>query len=412
MRLFNIGICAALVVVLLACAPPAFASGSPFSISGQVLDRYGNPVQGANVTLIDPNYKIIGITHTSENGNYDFVNVISDADTVTVRVNVTKDGKTYDIPSYYKRWYPSKGMQFINKSETTFPAYPPPTYGYVYGAIQTDLSTSGRFIDGVVYLASGDVKYYEFAERTDGKGSFLFYVPPGPYVLYAQHRENGVIYESARKQVTIQPNSDVSEVLETRIVLPLDSPAVNPDPADIPSRHENRVCGTVMANDGKPFAGATVALYQAADNGTVFVPMRGADSRPLTAITDANGSYEFYGVSPSTDDGKPIQAKKDVKAMVEYLNEYGMRQAAWSEPRPLYYPDVLMGNGLESQARDVTLPVALHLGDGTPQQPTVSVSEVPPAVPVSNIAVVPLLAALAIGLLCIVGLYLALNRKG
>jgi protocatechuate 3,4-dioxygenase beta subunit len=390
------------------------ASGSPFSLSGQVIDRYGNPVQGANVTLIDFNYKIIGIMRTTENGNYDFINVLSDADTVTVRVNLTKDGKTYDIPSYYTRWYPSKGMQFVNSSETKFPAYPPLTYGYVYGAIQTDTSQNGRYIDGVVYLMSLDsnVKYYEFAERTDGKGSYIFYASPGSYMLYAQHRENGVVYESARKHVTIQPNNDVSEVLETRILLPLDAPSSSPDPTALPSHHENRVSGTVTEKGGKPLAGVTVALYQAADNGTTFIPMRGADSKPLMIVTDANGNYEFYGVSPTTDDGKVIQAKKDVKAMVEYAGENGVRQAAWSEPGPLYYPDVLMGNGMEGQARDVTLPIVLSSGDGMPLQPTVSVSEAPPAVPASNVVTVPLLAALAIGLLCLVGMYLVLNRKG
>jgi protocatechuate 3,4-dioxygenase beta subunit len=412
MRLYNIGIYTALAAVLLSFAPAAVASGSPFSVSGQVVDRYGNPVQGANVTLLDFNHNIIGIVHTNGNGNYDFINVLADTDTVTVRVNLTKNGKAYEIPSYYTRWYPARGMQFINSSETTFPGYPQPTFGYVYGAIQTDMSTSGKFINGIVFLESLDngVKYYEFAERTDGKGSFTFYAPPGPYVLYAQHLENGVVYESARKQVTIQPNSEVTEVLETRIVLPLNAPSSDPDPAAAPSHQENRIHGTVTANDGKPLAGATVALYQEADNGSAFIPMRGADSRPLTAATDSNGSFTFYGASPTTDDGKPIQAEKDVKAMVGYSNEYGIGQAAWSEPKPLYYPDVLMGNGLESQARDVTLPVLLASGAGTPQQPTVSVSEVPPTA--SGIAAVPLLAALAIGLVCLVGLYVALNRKG
>ncbi|HTX44277.1 MAG TPA: carboxypeptidase-like regulatory domain-containing protein, partial [Methanocella sp.] len=243
--------------MLLACASPALASGSPFSLSGQVIDRYGNPVQGANVTLLDFNYKIIKVVQTNDNGNYDFINVEAAADTVTVRVNLTKDGKAYDIPSYYTKWYPSKGMQFINSSETQFPAYPPPVYGYVYGAIQTDISTSGRFIDGIVYLRSLDdgVTYYEIAERTDGKGSYQFYAPAGPYLLYAQHRENGVVYESARRQITIQAG-DVSDVLETRIVLPLDKPASSPYPAAAPSRHENRINGTVADTDGKPLPGA------------------------------------------------------------------------------------------------------------------------------------------------------------
>jgi protocatechuate 3,4-dioxygenase beta subunit len=404
MRLLYICICAALVAVLLACTSPALASGSPFSVSGQVIDRYGDPVQGANVTLLDFKYNIIGIRQTGENGNYDFVNVLADTDTVTVRVNLTKDGKTYEIPSYYIKWYPARGMSFIDKSETTFPGYPPPTYGYVYGAIQTGTYPGSPFINGIVYMESLDsgIKYYQFAERTDGKGSFQFHVSPGPYAIYAQHRENDVVYESARKQVTVQPNSDVTEVLETRIVLPLDSPAASPDPEAMPSSYENRVSGTVTAEDGKPLEGAIVKLYQVADNGSAYIPMRGAGSGPVTAATDANGSYEFYGVSPSTDDGKPIQAVKDIKAAVEY----GAGQTAWSEPEPLYYPDVLIGYGQESQAREVMLPVVLS--PVTTVQPTATVSDAPSA----SLAILPLLAALAMGLLCIVGLYMVFGRKG
>jgi hypothetical protein len=170
----------------------------------------------------------------------------------------------------------------------------------------------------------------------------------------------------------------------------------------MPSSYENRVSGTVTAEDGKPIEGAIVKLYQVADNGSAYIPMRGAGSGPVTTATDANGSYEFYGVSPSTDDGKPIQAVKDIKAAVEY----GAGQTAWSEPEPLYYPDVLIGYGQESQAREVMLPVVLS--PVTTVQPTATVSDAPSA----SLAILPLLAALAMGLLCIVGLYMVFGRKG
>jgi len=401
----------AMTVALLAWAAPAFAIGSPFSVSGKVLDRYGNPVQSANVTLLDFNYKIIKIVQTDDNGNYDFINVISNTDVVTVRINLTKDGKTYSIPSYYMRWYPAKGVQFISPSETIFPGYPQPVYGYVYGAIQTDASNSGRFINGIVYLKSlnDSAIYYEFADRTDGMASFMFYVPPGPYVLYAQHWENGVVYESACKQIIVQPNNDASEVLETRIVLSLDTPDISPDMATMPFHHNNRITGIVTDKDGKPVSGAILTLYQMADNGTGFIPKKGSSGGFITATTDANGSYELYGINPTTDDGKVIQAKKDIKALVEYHLADNLTVTAWSGEKSLYYPDVILGYGAENQARDVALPMAMSLSDKT--QPTVSVSELPTA-PAPNIAVVPLLAALAIGLLCLIGLYVALNRKG
>ncbi len=413
MRLFNLCICTALAVVLLALAPLAFAAGAPFTVSGKVVDRYGDPVEGANVTLIDTHFKVIKALRTDASGNYDFVNVAADTETCTVQFSYTDpQGTKYEMPVPYNRapWYPTRGIHLIPASETTITNYPPPVYGYVYGVIQVDESMNSRYIDGVVYLVSLDsgVTYYEFAERADGKGSYIFYAPPGSYSLYAQHRENGVVYESARKLITIRPNTNIEEVIETRIVLPLYGPAANPDPAALPSRHENRVSGTVKTEDGKPAAGATVTLYQKADNGTGFIPARGAGSKPLTAVADASGYYEFCDVSPTTNDGKPIQAKKDVKAMAVYRLTENLTLQAWSEEEALYYPDVILGGGREGQACNVTLPVVLSLYDRA--EPAVSVAGVPPAA--SDIAVVPLLAALAIGLVCLWGLYLALNRKG
>ena len=266
MRLLYLSI--AIVLGLLFLSAPAFATGSPFSVSGQVLDRYGDPVQGAHVTLIDNSFKVIGEKLTNDAGVYDFLNVVSDSGTVTLRVNFTKDGISYTVPAYYTRWYPANGIQLIPTNETQFPDYPMPVYGYIYGAIQTDTSLSGQFINGVVYLTGTDdnVTYYLFADRTDGKASFEFYVPPGNYTLYAQHRENGVVYESAHKLVTVSGNSDISQASATSIILPLNNPTTDPDPQDLPEHQSNNVSGTVLTADGKPLPGLTVELLQQTDN--------------------------------------------------------------------------------------------------------------------------------------------------
>jgi protocatechuate 3,4-dioxygenase beta subunit len=351
-----------IILLSLTAVTGAQASGTPFSISGQIVDRYGNPLSGADVTLIDNNYKAIGSKKTNENGNYDFVNVVADTDTCTVRVSYTDpDGKKYDMPTYYVLWYPTKGMQFIPSKQTLIPNYPQPTYGYLYGAIQTDMSTNGKFINGIVYLVSldNDVKYYEFADRTDGKGSFAFYVPPGPYMLYAQHWENGVAYESSHKQVTVGRNADIAEVLETRIILPLNNPTNDPDPAIAPEHQNNRVNGTVLTKDGKPVSGATVTLLEKSDNMSNFITMKGTDGNRITTTTNENGNYEFYGVVPTTDDGKSIQSKKDIKVMVEYTGADGTKQTITAEnrdARALYYPDMIMGYGAENAARNIALP--------------------------------------------------------
>lgn len=338
------------------------AAGTAFSIGGQVIDRYGDPLPGAEVTLIDSDYKTIRTKTTNQNGNFDFINVILDTDTCTVRVSYTdSDGTKYDMPTYYVKWYPTKSIQYIPSKETQIPNYPQPEYGYIYGAIQTGSDNSANFITGIVYLVSldNDVKYYQFADRTDGKGSYTFYVPAGPYMLYAQHWENGVVYESTHKQVTVSRNADIANVLETRIILPLNSPSNNADPGVMPEHYANTVSGSVTTKDGKPVEGATVTLLQKADNGSVYNPMKGLDGNIVKTVTDSNGNYTFTGVTPTTNDGKSIQSKKDIKVKVDYTDLSGAAQtftAPNSDSRPLYYPDVILGYGVETTARSVTMP--------------------------------------------------------
>lgn len=353
-----------IILLSLTAVIGAHASGTPYSVSGTVIDRYGNPIPGADVTLVDYTGNTIKSMKTDSNGNFVFVNVVAETNTSRVQVSYTdSDGTTYTMPSYYCHWYPTKGMIMIPSADTQIPTYPPPNYGYLYGAIQTDsTSTNARFIDGIVYLVSldNDAKYYEFAENTNGKsGSFSFYVPPGQYVLYAQHWENGVVYESAHKQVSVGRNADITDVLETRIILPLNTPSSDPDPSEIPAHNSNKINGSVLTKDGKGVSGATVTLWETADNGTGYVPMKDGSSKVITAVTDNNGYYEFNGITPTTNDGKVIQSKKNIKVMVTYTDPNGTQQTitqANSDARSLYYPDVILGYGMENAARNVAMP--------------------------------------------------------
>ena len=207
MRPFYIVICIVLGAALFLSMSPALAAGSNFSISGQVVDALGNPVQGADVTLIDYNYHILGINTTNQDGDYDFVNVVSDVDTVTVRVNLTRDGVTYEIPAYYTLWYQSKGIQYINSSQTQFPNYPPPTAGYAWGAITLGNGSNASYVDGDVYLISVDTGqlYQQYADVTDGKESFSFNVPVGAYDIYAVHEEYGLKSASPTQRIMVNP---------------------------------------------------------------------------------------------------------------------------------------------------------------------------------------------------------------
>jgi Carboxypeptidase regulatory-like domain len=88
-----------------------------------VTDADGRPLPGANVTLIDMNFKSMGIKVTDENGNFDFVNMNSTTNTVSVRVSYFDGTKVYENPSYFYLWYPAKGMQYVNHNETRLESY-------------------------------------------------------------------------------------------------------------------------------------------------------------------------------------------------------------------------------------------------------------------------------------------------
>ena len=128
----------------------ATVQGTPFSISGEVIDANGNPVPGALVTLLDNTHNVLGERTTGQNGTYDFLNVLSDTTTVTVMVNFTKDGVIYTDPSdYIIHSYPARGSQTIPGNATQIPDYPPPAFSpthtfSVYGHVKYSNGTSIR----------------------------------------------------------------------------------------------------------------------------------------------------------------------------------------------------------------------------------------------------------------------------
>ena len=136
--------------------------------------------------------------------------------------------------------------------------------------------------------------------------------------------------------------------------------------------------------------------------------MIGPDGRPVTAATDDKGYYEFNGVAPTTDDGKAIQTKKDIKAMAEYALTDNLTVSAVSDEKALYYPDMLTGSGLQSDARNVVFsPIKMNVERGDVPDSTAPATAEP-----SSISVTLLVMALAIGLACLGSLYWFLNGKG
>ncbi len=329
----------------------AYADGTPFSAMGQVTDRYGNGVPGATVTLVDNNYKTVGKTKTDANGNFEFGSVSVETNLVKVLTTYQDDsGKTYTIPPEWSNWFTASGNVFVNGTYTKFPDYPPPSYGYVTGAIQTGTSSGDRTLDGVVYVTDGEVTYYKQASKTQGSSGFTFYLKPGTYTIYAQHEENNMIYESQRKQITVVGNFP-DQVTPTIIVCPLNTPANSPDPPTLAtSNHYNKVNGTVETKDGKPYEGATVTLYQQSDNGSAYLPKSGA-----VTTTNAQGYFEFDSVGVTTDDGsQDIQGRKNIYVQIDYKDSTDALQTMKSDNRQLYYPNMFIGvSGMEETARNV-----------------------------------------------------------
>ena len=407
MRLYYMAIGMAIVTLVFVFMGHASAQTSTFSVSGEVTDANGNPVPGAIVTLIDSNFNVLGTKTTGDDGTYNFLNVVSNTGTVKVEVNITKDGVTYAVPSYYTNWVNAEGIQIIPSSQTQISDYPPPVYGYVWGAIETP---DNQFIDGVVYLVNidNDNTYYEFANNTDGKASFSFYVPPGNYWLYAQHYQYGAIYESDHQQITVTPNSNPNDagVSPYQITLSLSSPTSDPNPGVIESPHINVVSGNVSYPNGNPAANVAVTLYERSDNETGLVNMN------YMATTDSSGHYEFSGVVPTSDGNVAIQANKSIWVEAQYIDSNRTLQSIWSTPETLYYPDVIMGNGNEDAARNIEIPtITLPSGTATLQVSPTAEPSVTPSGSNSGVSTGPFIAAVVVGLLCITGVYFILNRK-
>ena len=131
---------------------PSSISGfqsAPFSISGEVIDANGNPVPGANVTLLDNYNNVLEEETTGQSGTYQFLNVVSNTKMVAVTVDFTKDGVAYTNPYYIIHWYPANGAEDIPGNATQITDYPPPAFPVphtfsVYGHVKYDNGTSIR----------------------------------------------------------------------------------------------------------------------------------------------------------------------------------------------------------------------------------------------------------------------------
>jgi hypothetical protein len=97
-----------------------------FSARGQVTDANGNPVPGADVTMVNMAYKAVASTKTDVNGNFTFNDVNKGGNVVKVVASYTDtNGRTYSMPPEFGMWFPANGTVNINKNATQILDYPP-----------------------------------------------------------------------------------------------------------------------------------------------------------------------------------------------------------------------------------------------------------------------------------------------
>ena len=173
----------ALFAIALAVMPAAAAVDKVIAI-GTVIDERGQPVPGANVTLIDANYLEIGTTTTDAIGNFKFVNVeLAGSPYLKVKLSYDHNGKTYNNSLSDMKWYDgSSGILTFDRNFTKLNNYPESDHGYIWGPIM-DSVTNGRMLNGTVYLANGTTTLTADTGRDMAYCMYEIEAAPGDYEI-------------------------------------------------------------------------------------------------------------------------------------------------------------------------------------------------------------------------------------
>ncbi len=148
----------------------ADAAAETVTVYGTVIDANGNPVQGADVTIVDNNYVTVAETLSDASGNFEFPGLELGTATFKALASYSDGNKTYSTPAVYALWHASSGTQYINESETQLPDYAPPPFS-VMGSV-TD--ANGAPLEGArVMMIDGNNKETQ-ATRSDKDGSYEF----------------------------------------------------------------------------------------------------------------------------------------------------------------------------------------------------------------------------------------------
>jgi hypothetical protein len=275
---------------------PASAATDTVTAMGTVIDERGQPVPGANVTLIDGNYHELGSATTDMDGNFQFVSVpVAGSWILKVKLSYVYDGKTYNNSLSDMQWYDgSSGLLTFDRNFTKLNDYPESDHGYVWGTVMNS-PDNGRALDGTVYLINNTTT---LTATIAMNGVYQIQAAPGQYEIYAVHSEDNIQMVSNRTKITITPS--YSTLYAAPLILVADVITQFSSSTPVPTGSTFTVNGTVTDVHGYPLAGATVSLIN--DNFDTLA----------TTTTDAEGNFKFFNVAPA---GSPI-----VKVKVNYVS--------------------------------------------------------------------------------------------
>lgn len=194
---------------------PALSVASVITVTGTVTDANGEPIPGANVTLIDDtlhgdSFNILGVTTTDLNGNFKFINLqTSGSNLVKPLVSYVHNGHNYSTQLNNIQWYDvSQGLLKLPVNETRLYEYPPSDYGYAWGVVM-DSRTNGRAIDAIVYLTNSTVTLSTETADMGVAGSFQIQALAGTYEIFAVHRSGNYSQVSNRTNIEIVPAREI-----------------------------------------------------------------------------------------------------------------------------------------------------------------------------------------------------------
>lgn len=312
-------------------ASPSLAGSTIInSISGQVTDSNGTPVQGATVSLVDASYLEIARTTSDTDGNFMFRNA-DDRDTgyVKVIVSYVKDGKAYNLTKTPATWYVANPSSIkISADETSLASYPPmpdstrPVQVFTVTGQVTD--ANGKPVPGAeVHLYDGI--YKEVGVTTsDANGNFGFVnasaAAPGCKVQVF-YRTGGKVFQTTLQNVLWYP-TDIGTVKIN---------AGDTTLYDYPESKTGYVWGIITDNHWRTVSGE---VYLAGEKRHLTIKTSESGSSPAFISEVPVGEYTVYAIHTDANGTlKSAPAKIKVNPSRNYL-EYPSLTLVADQPVP------------------------------------------------------------------------------